>query len=68
VTARQYVALLRRLAAAGLRGGVVYDAVHAEVAHRAGVDRLVTLNPRHFLRVWSGSDEQIVSPLTSSPP
>lgn len=65
---RSYAALIRRVAAAGLSGGVVYDAVHAEVARRAGVDLLVTLNPRDFERVWTGRPEQVVSPLDTPPP
>lgn len=68
LNANQYVKLIARLANAGLEGGVVYDAVHAEVARRAGVDCLVTFNGRHFQRVWDGDPGMVVSPLTTSPP
>ena len=65
---RSYAGVVRRVAAAGLSGGVVYDAIHAEVARRAKVDLLVTLNRRDFERVWTGRPEQLVSPLDTSPP
>lgn len=53
---------------AGLSGGVVYDAVHTEVARRARVDLVVTLNPGDFERVWTGRPERLVSPMDASPP
>lgn len=68
LSARAYLSLIRRLAAAGLYGAVVYDAIHAEVGRRAKVDLLVTLNPRDFQRVWTGRPEQVVSPIDTSPP
>lgn len=48
LTAPQHVALLRRLAEAGVSGGRSYDAVIAECAARAGASALLTFNPRHF--------------------
>lgn len=67
VNARRYVALVRRMAEAGHRSGVIYDAIHAEVARQTKVDRLVTLNPRHFHRVWDGDPTAIVTPSELSP-
>lgn len=43
--------LLDRLAKADIRGGAVYDASIADAAHRAGAQRILTLNFRHFARV-----------------
>ena len=48
LSARQHVALLRRLAEAGVSGGRTYDAVIAECAVRAGARTLLTFNARHF--------------------
>jgi predicted nucleic acid-binding protein len=48
LSARQHIALLRRLAADGLGGGRTYDAVIAECAVRAGASALLTFNARHF--------------------
>jgi hypothetical protein len=67
LSAAQYVRLLKRLASEGHVGGIVFDAVIAEVARVAKADALLTLNVRHFRRVWSDAD-RIISPLTSSPP
>jgi predicted nucleic acid-binding protein len=44
----QHLALLRRLARAGVGGGRTYDAVIAECAVRAGAQTLLTFNARHF--------------------
>jgi predicted nucleic acid-binding protein len=43
------VAALSQAARVGVRGGRVHDFLHAEVARKAGVERLVTLNTRDFV-------------------
>ena len=48
LSASQHIALLRRLAKAGLSGGRTYDALIAECAVRAGAQTLLTFNDRHF--------------------
>jgi predicted nucleic acid-binding protein len=48
LSASQHIALLRRLAKAGVSGGRTYDAVIAECAVRAGARALLTFNERHF--------------------
>lgn len=48
---QDYLRALNRLAALGLSGGAVYDALIAEAALKAGVERLLTLNRRHFVRL-----------------
>ena len=48
LTAREYHSLVKRLAAAGVVGGVIYDALVLTAAHKAGADRLYTFNTRHF--------------------
>ncbi len=57
-----YRLVLRRVAELGLAGGVIYDALIARVAEKAQVDRLVTLNERHFRRAWPEGDERITGP------
>ena len=46
----------------GLSGGVVYDALAARVAARARAEKLLTLNPRDFRRVWPEGDAIICEP------
>jgi predicted nucleic acid-binding protein len=48
LSARELVAVLARLAAAGIAGGRTYDAVIGECAVRSGASVLLTFNPRHF--------------------
>ena len=48
LTSREYVAVVRALAAAGVAGGRTYDALIAESACRARATTLLTFNPRHF--------------------
>lgn len=48
LTPSQHVALIRRLAAAGVSGGRTYDALIAECAVKVGAAALLTFNPRHF--------------------
>ena len=66
--AAEYAEVIRRLVANSLPGAIIHDAVIARTAELAGVDRLVTLNAKHFLKVWNGDPAQIVSPLDAAPP
>ncbi len=68
LTGPRYVRLVRRLAVSNVVGGVVFDAVIAEVARFAKVDALVTLNAPHFRRLVTASAVDVISPLDSEPP
>ena len=52
LTVSDYRATLKRLAELGLSGGVVYDALIARAAEKFRAERLLTLNPEDFKRVW----------------
>ena len=52
LTPTDYRLVLKRLAELGVSGGVIYDALIARAAQKAQVDRLLTLNPDDFARVW----------------
>jgi predicted nucleic acid-binding protein len=64
----EYAALIAELSQRGVIGGAVYDAVIAKTAELAQVDRLITLNEAHFLRVWPSGASRIASPLSAAPP
>ncbi len=66
LTAADYTKVVSRLAERSLAGGVVYDGLIAHAAIKAKADRIVTLNPRDFHGVWTGSAGAVVSrtPLT----
>ena len=57
-----YRRVLDDMASLGLSGGVVYDALAAQAAKKAGVDRLLTFNVRDFSRVWPDAGDVIAEP------
>lgn len=57
-----YRTVLQQLTQQELIGGVVYDALIAQAARKAQVDRLITLNVADFRRVWPEGKERIFSP------
>jgi predicted nucleic acid-binding protein len=62
LSARDYGAVIQQTADAGLSGGVVYDALLARAAQKAKAERLLTLNPRDFLRVWPEGVNVVAGP------
>jgi predicted nucleic acid-binding protein len=55
-----YMKVIAESRSRGIQGGIVYDAVHAEIARRLRVDRLVTYNVTNFRHV--APDLNIASP------
>lgn len=62
LSATDYRQLLERVAELGLAGGVVFDALVARSAEKSGAERLLTLNPSDFERVWPEGTETISLP------
>jgi len=62
LSAEDYRAVLVQLSQEEIIGGVVYDALIAQAALRTGVDILVTLNLKDFLRAYPGLKAQILAP------
>jgi predicted nucleic acid-binding protein len=62
LTAADYASVVRSVAELALSGGVVYDGLVAHAARKTNADRLVTLNPRDFLRVWPEGHSVITVP------
>lgn len=52
LSAADYRHLLEHVSELGLSGGVVFDALIARAAERSAAERLLTLNPADFERVW----------------
>jgi predicted nucleic acid-binding protein len=48
-----YASLLREAAGTGIQGGTIYDAILLKSAAKAGVDRVYTLNLKHFQAIAS---------------
>jgi len=57
-----YATTLQRVSQLGLSGGVIYDALIACAAEKAGAERLLTLNAADFRRVWPGSESILLVP------
>jgi predicted nucleic acid-binding protein len=48
---KDYWRAIERMVGLSLRGGGLYDALHAQAALKSGADQLLTLNSKHFLRL-----------------
>jgi predicted nucleic acid-binding protein len=57
-----YLAILESAAKAGLRGGIVYDALQLRCAEKARCDRIYTFNLTDFVRLAPQLQNKIVSP------
>jgi len=63
LTGADYSALVREVALAGVQGGTVYDAVLLKCALKSAVERIFTLNVKHFVNlVPKNIAAKIVSP------
>ena len=62
LTSVEYSTTIKRLSELGLVGGIVYDALIAKVAEKSKAERLLTLNIKHFKRVWPEGDSIIAVP------
>jgi predicted nucleic acid-binding protein len=62
LTVQDYVAAIKNVSQLGLAGGVIYDALVVQAAQKAKVDKLLTFNTDHFLRVWPEGKRIICTP------
>jgi len=62
LSAGDYEAVMGRMAELGLSGPLIYDALIARAAEKAGVDKLFTFNPAHFKMVWPEGADIITEP------
>ena len=62
LSAQETQLVVRRLSRQGLAGGVVYDALIAEAAMKAGAECIVTPNVSDFRRVTQGISLSIREP------
>ncbi|NJR69093.1 MAG: type II toxin-antitoxin system VapC family toxin [Synechococcales cyanobacterium CRU_2_2] len=59
---QDYEAAIHRLVNLQLTGGIVFDALIAQAALKAGASRLLTLNAKDFLRLGAEVAPLVVSP------
>lgn len=51
LVSEDYLAAIAQMASLNLPGGGIFDALIAQAALKANVDKLLTLNPDHFIRL-----------------
>jgi predicted nucleic acid-binding protein len=68
LTFADYQTVLQRVSRQNLRSGIVFDALIMQAALKAGVDKLLTLNSKHFEPLWPNHTDQVISPLTTQVP
>jgi predicted nucleic acid-binding protein len=56
-----YASLLRESAGIGIQGGTIYDAILLKSAAKAGVNRIYTLNLKHFQAIASPEIAMLLS-------
>jgi predicted nucleic acid-binding protein len=61
ITTSGLLKLLSAAPARGITGGLFYDAIHAEVARRAGCSVIRTLNKSHFSHVAPDLEIQVLA-------
>jgi predicted nucleic acid-binding protein len=62
LTERDYLSTLDSAAKAGMRGGILYDALQLRCAEKAGCDRIYTFNISDFVGIAPHLKGQIVRP------
>ncbi len=62
LSGQEYVDAINHLADLGIAGGATYDALILQAALKSNVDQVMTLNEKHFRRVWPDLAQRIVSP------
>jgi predicted nucleic acid-binding protein len=61
LTPNEYISLIDSLSSRDLKGGVVYDALIFECAKKHKVDKIITLNPKDFMRIDENNSIEIIS-------
>jgi predicted nucleic acid-binding protein len=62
LTSREYDRVVTSVAAAGVAGGAVYDAIQLECARKSAAERIYTFNLTHFRRLAPALAERISAP------
>jgi predicted nucleic acid-binding protein len=60
ITRADYLSAIRTARERGIMGGIIYDALHAEVARRLAVERIYTFNVSNFKHV--AGDLRVLAP------
>ena len=56
------VSLIDHFARTGISGGSVFDALIVSAGLKAGVEQIITLNPKYFKRVYPEHAEIMIEP------
>jgi predicted nucleic acid-binding protein len=58
----EYSSIINKVSDIGLSGGIVYDALIVGVAQKSKVERILTLNRKHFKKLWQANENIIFEP------
>lgn len=62
LTSQDYQTVLKHLSNLRIGGAAVYDALIVYAGIKGDAEQIITLNPRHFQRVYPGYSNRIVAP------
>lgn len=62
LSSSDYQSTIKRMSEIGISGGVVYDALIAKAAQKAGAERILTFNVTDFKRAWPEGAVHISAP------
>lgn len=62
LSVKDYQMVLKRMTELGLSGGIIYDAITVQAAHKAKANKILTLNSKDFIRLSPEDDSWILSP------
>ena len=62
LTTTEYISTIKKVSELGLQGGIIYDALMVKASQKSKVQRVLTLNMKHFKRLWEGNDEVLFEP------
>jgi predicted nucleic acid-binding protein len=60
--AAEYVSAIEQMTTLGIPGGGIFDALIAQAALKADVDKILTLNPKHFTRLQTSIAQMVEVP------
>lgn len=62
LAASEYSKVITRAGELGLSGGIIYDALIARAAEKAGAEKILTLNLGDFERAWPAVQGRVIEP------
>lgn len=62
LSGNDYIDVVNQMANTGISGGTIYDAIIFHAANKANAEKILTLNDKHFRRIYPALTDKIVAP------